>query len=172
MHAATSTPALAELFRRVADAARRAGVFAAVNAAESSIECDAKDSGAPAHYSLFLAPDRAGHPRLWGALITADRWLSQSIEQDLVHTGDKLNELMDEELADQGHGAASGAGRSEPFEHFRDEDKRFVFRTPLPVDPAHLSAGNLDSAALVASRFLLALEAMFRPLGDMSAADD
>ena len=115
--------------------------------------------------ALALVRDRVVEDagRAWVALATADRWLSQSIEQDLVHTGDKLHDLMDEELAEQGH-----RGKCERFEHFRDESKTFVFRTPIPVDRGSSAA---DAAALI-TRFLLACEAMFRPLGDMAGGDD
>ncbi len=140
----------------VRQAAESAGVFGAVTLRDGSLECAAKESAQPAAYRVY---EDGG--RLWVALATADRWLSQSIEQDLVHTGDKLHELMDEELAEQGHRGSCGR-----FEHYRDESKTFVFRTAIPVSPG--DAGP-DSATIC--RFLFACEAMFRPLGDMSGGD-
>lgn len=138
--------------------AEHAGVFGAVTLRGGALECAAKDSAEPASYRVF---EDGG--RLWVALTTPNRWLSQSIEQDLVHTGDKLHELMDEELAEQGHSGTCGR-----FEHFRDEAKTFVFRTPIP-----LAAGSTAAeAARTIERFLLACEAMFRPLGDMAGGDD
>jgi hypothetical protein len=92
-------------------------------------------------------------------LQTADRWLSQSIEQDLVHTGDKMDELVEEEMVDLGY-----SGPRLRVEHFRSEDKLFTFRSPLP---AELSA-SADAAALA----LLGYEACFRRLGDMEGGDD
>ncbi len=49
----------------------------------------ATQAAAPAEYRLF----RDGG-KVWIGLFTADRYLSQSIEQDLVHTGDKLPDLI------------------------------------------------------------------------------
>lgn len=142
----------------VRDRVVASGVFGEVSLTGGVLRCAAKESAAPAEYRVVEDAGRA-----WVALATADRWLSQSIEQDLVHTGDKLHDLMDEELAEQGH-----RGKCERVEHFRDESKTFVFRTPIPVDRG---ASAADTAALI-TRFLLACEAMFRPLGDMAGGDD
>jgi hypothetical protein len=91
------------------------------------------------------------------ALQTPDRWLSQSIEQDLVHTGDKLDELIEEELADLGY-----RGPRLTFEHFRSEEKLFTFRSRLP-------AGFTPDHAVLA---LLGYEACFRRLGDVNGGAD
>lgn len=154
MEAAVLSESL-ELVRRAAESA---GVFGAVTLRDGALGCEAKESGAPAQFRVY---EDAG--RLWVALATPDRWLSQSIEQDLVHTGDKLHELMDEELAEQGH-----RGSCVRFEHYRDESKTFVFRTAIPVAPGATPA----QAAETITRFLLACEAMFRPLGDMSGGGE
>ena len=44
------------------------------------------------------------------ALMTKDRWLSESIEGDLEHTGDELEELLEEELVE-----LIGMGPFRPF---------------------------------------------------------
>ena len=87
-----------------------------------------------------------------------DRWLSESIETDLVHTGDKLDELLEDELVDLGwtHGRL-------PFEHFRSDDLLFTFRTP--IDLARCGASEVATV-------LLAYERCFRELGDMDGSDE
>lgn len=157
MSAAAST-AIAPLLGPVRDAAARSGVFGPISVREGTLVCEALESGAPAEYRLF-----ADGGSLWVGLFTTDRWLSQSIEQDLVHTGDKLEELMEEELADQGEPKPASPPK---FEHFRDDDKVFTFRTRLPI------ASSEAEAAPRAARWLLACEAMFRRLGDMQGGDE
>ncbi|MBL0922630.1 MAG: hypothetical protein IBJ10_10965 [Phycisphaerales bacterium] len=157
MSAAAHTP-LAPFLDAARAAATRAGVFGETLAKADALVCAAPESAAPAEYRLFTD---AG--ALWVGLFTADRWLSQSIEQDLVHTGDKLEELMEEELADQ---QEPKPAQPPKFEHFRDDDKVFTFRTRLPFGPADASAGER------AARWLLACEAMFRNLGDMQGGDE
>lgn len=144
------------------DAVRRraesAGVFAGVEAAEDGVVCRAKESAADAEY---LVVESGG--RVWIMLRTPDRWLSQSIEQDLVHTGDKMEDLVEEELADQGYEGVCGK-----VEHFRDDEKRFVFRTAAPLR----ENATAHEVAAVAGVFLLAFEAAFRSLGDMEGGDE
>lgn len=146
-------PSFAALLVQVADRARAAGVFAAVQIIGEALSCEAKDSAAPAQYRLV--EDAAA---LWVELVTADRWLSQSIEQDLVHTGDKLTDLLDEELVELGDKA-----RRLPVEHFRSEDRLYTFRSSLP---------SLARDAQFAGTLLLAYEACFRRLGDMEEKVD
>lgn len=149
MTAASSIGAILDDVRRRATAA---GVFADVRIDGGRLVCPAKASAAPAEYRVD--PDGG---RLWVSLVTADRWLSQSIEADLVHTGDKLEELLDEELVELGV-----VGAKPVFEHFRSEDKLFTFRTPV--------AGHAAGTEVAA--WLLAYEAMFRRLGDMAGGDE
>jgi hypothetical protein len=98
------------------------------------------------------------------SLVTAARYLSQSIEADLVNTGDKLEDLLWDELVDQGY-----EGAQLRVEHFRDPEKLFTFRSRLPqtVEKMRTKAG-----ATTLTRVLLAYEACFRPLGDMEAGED
>jgi hypothetical protein len=157
-------PAWERFAARLADAARASAVFADVQTRPDLVEAAARDAGAPAWYRVF--PD-AG--RVWVALVTPDRYLSQSIEQDLVHTGDKLPDLLEEELLDLGYARLGHPSALLPVEHFRDDQKLFTFRSPLPIDPARLD----DPAALETARIaLLAYEATFRRLGDMEAAKE
>lgn len=146
-----------QVFAAVADAARAAGVFAEVRVSPDRVECPAKASAAPAFYRV----ERDGG-RVWVTLVTPDRWLSQSIEADLVHTGDKLGELIEEELVNLG-----GEGPV-AFEHFRSEDKLFTFRTAVDPKPGEAPEAFTRRVSLL----LLAYEACFVHLGDMNAGDD
>lgn len=154
MEMALSDATWSQYLSKVARSAEAAGVFAEVAAESDRLDCQARSSAAPAWYRLVRD---AGVT--WVALVTPDRWLSQSIEQDLVHTGDKLNELLEEELAELGANDRAGSIR---VEHFRSEDKLFTFRTPLSdsVTPEECA------------RWILAYEACFRRLGDMEAGQD
>lgn len=152
-------PALASFLAAVRDGAAAAGVFGEPRVEEGRLVCPAPAAAAPAEYRVQLD---AG--RVWVCLVTPDRWLSQSIEADLVHTGDKLEDLIDEELAEHGF-----TGGPLPCEHFRDADKLFTFRSPLPIGPADLGD---PAAADRARRALLAYEACFRRLGDMEAGGE
>lgn len=137
---------------RVKALAEKAGVFGPVRAEHGRLICPAPASGAPAEYRVSPGPDAS----VWVELVTADRWLSESIETDLVHTGDKLNELLDEELAD-----LDWTGAPATFEHFRSDDLLFTFRSKVP-SPTPESV----------TTWLLAYEQCFRQLGDMDAPDD
>jgi hypothetical protein len=162
---ASSTPSQSSLpagpralLESAAARAHEAAVFADVAIKGTMLEATALASAAPASFRLFF--DRG---KLWVSLVTADRWLSQSIEADLVHTGDKLDDLLHEELVDLGY-----AGLAPGFEHFRSEDKLFTFRSVVPVNIDHPSAADKETAAT----FLLGYEACFRNLGDMEADEE
>lgn len=145
------------LFEGVASRAREAGVFASVRVEGGRLACAAREVE-DAEYRLDW--DSSG--RLWVSLVTPDRWLSGSIEGDLVHTGDKMDELVTDELVELGCDE-----RVEAVEHFRSVDMLFTFRSPVPVE------GKSDAdAQSVAAAFLLAYEACFSQLGDMSGEGD
>lgn len=150
---------VAALLAAVRDAADRAGVFASAAVEGDRLVCPAANSAEPAEYRLFTD---AG--RIWVSLVTDNRWLSESIETDLLHTGDKIEDLIDEELVDL------GCDRGPlPVEHFRSDDLLFTFRSPLPFEPAH---ADRPDAIDLATKVLLAYEAAFRPLGDMDDTGD
>ncbi|MEL6328533.1 MAG: hypothetical protein AAFR38_02635 [Planctomycetota bacterium] len=143
-----------QLLENVARTLEGAGVFGSIELAEGRLECRAQGSAEPATYRLELD---AGTPYV--ALVMTDRWQSESIEADLMHSGDSLEELVEEELVDQGY-----EGGSLSFEHFRSDDMLFTFRSPLPADAA--------SDPETTKKVLLAYEACFRQLGDMDASGD
>ncbi|MBL9031118.1 MAG: hypothetical protein JNM80_05365 [Phycisphaerae bacterium] len=134
--------------------AERAGVFGEVVVRGGMLVCRAKGPEAPASYRVF---GEGG--RVWVSLVMADRWLSESIESDLMHTGDKIEDLVAEELAELGEASAEVR-----VEHFRSDDLLFTFRTPIPASAAGSVAG--------VTRWLLAYEACFRRLGDMGGEGD
>lgn len=151
-----ATSQTTELFERVRQRAEDAGVFGNCEVSGGMLVCEAKESAEEAFYRLEVDGGR-----LWVALVMADRWQSESIESDLMHTGDKLEELLEEELVDLGYD-----GEVPGFEHFRSDDMLFTFRTPVPTQAADASATE------VATLFLLGYEACFRQLGDMSGGDE
>ena len=157
--AQTPVPGLAKLIEQVAAQTQASGVFGPVAVRDAALDCQAKASAAEAFFRLSFD---AG--KIWVSLVTGDRWLSQSIEADLMHTGDKLEDLLGEELADLGY-----QGSTPPFEHFRSEDKLFTFRSVVPIDAAQFADAK---AADTASVFLLAYEACFRRLGDMDTTEE
>lgn len=157
--ASPTTGTVSHLLSQVAQRMRGREQFGEISVSGHRLSAPAVGSGAPAEYRLELVGDV-----LWVSLVTADRWLSQSIEQDLVHTGDKLADLIHEELVELGH-----AGGPVPCEHFRDDEKLFTFRSRVPVRP---EAFGESGAAEICTRFLRAYEACFRRLGDMEEKPD
>ncbi len=148
----------AAILAAVARRATAEGVFGSVRIDGMMLRCDALASAEPAEFRVFIDAGKT-----WVALTTADRWLSQSIEADLVHTGDKIEELLEEELIDLDWNKAWGPTRL-AYEHFRDDRKLYTFRSA--VDASGPDAANRIAIAL------LAYELAFRVLGDMEADDE
>lgn len=155
----THTDTFTEVLSLVAADARASSRFGEVTLLPDAITCAALASSDPAFYRVTR--DNA---HIWISLVTAARYLSQSIEQDLVHTGDKMAELLHEELIDVEYPQP----RELPVEHFRDEHKLFTFRTAVPRED--LVGAPVDQARIV-WLVLQAFEACFARLGGMSAAD-
>lgn len=149
----------ARLMEEAARLARESGVFGEVEAKGGGVSCRAK----PQPLASFRIETHEG--KLSVNWVSPDRYLSQSIEADLMWTGDDLDDLIDEELAAQGY-AGPAIGR---VEHFRNPEKLFTFRSAVPVDPAKPNAER-DAGTLL--KCLLAYEAAFRDLGDMNGPDE
>ena len=164
-HAKNRLPMLdAAFLQELSRAADSAGVFGHCFAEAGVLHCEAKHPAEPAWYRVFLDKDeKTGTPGVYVALQTAFRWLSQSIEADLMHTGDKLEELLFEELQEIDY-----AGPALRVEHFRDEAKLYTFRSRVPVEVEKLS---LPESRAITRQVLLAYEACFRVLGDMAAGE-
>ncbi|MCA9302969.1 MAG: hypothetical protein KC996_02495 [Phycisphaerales bacterium] len=147
---------LTTLFTEIAHRAERAAVFGGVEVTDQGLVCAACNSAEPASYRVFSEKGA-----LWVSLSMKDRWQSESIESELVHSGDKLNELIDDELDDLGVEDPRST-----FEHFRSPELEFVFRSRVPIDPSD------PSAAEVVGTWLLAYEQCFRQLGDMDVTEE
>lgn len=149
------------LIEAVAERVKRAEVFEAVQCQPGELHCQARDAEGEAFYKLIHAPQG----EVWIGLHTADRWLSESIESDLLHSGDKMEELLEEELVELNY-----EGSPLPIQHFRDDEKVYVFRSLLEHKDA--SASTDPDVIDRAVKIMLAYEACFRQLGDMSASDE
>lgn len=145
----------------VRDQAQRSELFGEISFIDGpTLSLEAPDAAAPAFY-------RVGYEqgKLFVSLVTPDRYLSQSVEQDLVHTGDKLSDLLHDELIDVDHPAPY----TPTVEHFRDREKLFTFRTP--VHAAELSLAG-DEPARRVWLLLKAYQACFVNLGDIDAGEE
>lgn len=137
------------------------GLFGAVNATPTSLVCAAANSADPAEYRVTCEGGK-----VWVSLVTAARYLSQSIEQTLVHSGDKAGDLLRDELIDVG----LLTSHNDPLplvEHFRSPppEKLYTFRTPLAIAESDLAT---PKGAEVAFLTLLAYRATFDELGGMA----
>ena len=151
------------MYEEVGDRVRAADVFKKVRRTDDGLKCWAKHVESEAVYLVQV--NQPEHDCIYIGLHTPDRWLSESIEADALHRGDKFEELIEEELVDLG-GEEGGL----KVEHFRDDAKVFVFRTALPV----ASQGVIDKELTIdrVTKLLLAYEAAFRELGDMAPDDE
>ena len=150
------TATLATVFDATIKPLKEADVFAEVTRTDQGVRCDARHVEEACYYAAHT--DQDGN--LFVGWYSPDRWVSGSIEGDLVHTGDKIDELLEEELVDL------GLSIKLPLDHYRDDDKLFVFhgKVDLPSDPAQATD------ALV--KVLLAFQACFVELGDMAPGED
>ncbi len=153
----TMSSSTVQIIESIANAAKNANVFGAIESSAATITLQAWNAAEPACYRVYLDGDSA-----IVELATKDRWLSESIEAELVESGDKLDELIEDELVDLGYPEDSGAVA---FEHYRSDDLEFVFRSKVvPMN------GQDQSEACL--QWLLAYEQCFRQLGDMDESDD
>lgn len=139
---------MSRIFDDAAAMAERSGAFGKVEPRAEGVSCIALAQPE----ASFRIQHEGG--KLYVCWLSPDRYLSQSIEADLMWTGDDLGELIHEELVDQGYKGAP-LGR---VEHFRDPEKRFTFRSLIP------GAGAEPTTLL---QCLLAYNAAFAELGDM-----
>lgn len=140
----------------VARLAEQCGAFAEVRTHGGVVTC--RDPIQPE--AAFRIEAEGG--KVYVTWTSPDRYLSQSIEAELMWTGDDLDDLIDEEVADQGRVGAD-LGR---VEHFRNEEKLFVFRSSVPLE------GAIEKDAAALCKCLLAYQAAFRDLGDMKVGDE
>ena len=150
------TATLSTVFDATLQPLQDAGVFASVSRTDVGVRCDAMHVEEECYYAAQL--DDAG--TLWVGWYSPDRWVSGSIEGDLVHTGDKIDELLEEELVDL------GLSIKLPLEHYRNDEKLFVFHGRLDLPP------EVDDATNTLVKVLLAFQACFVELGDMAPGED
>lgn len=146
------TTTASDLFAAAVEPLKASGKFAEVSSDEANLTALADGPEEDACYFAHVDPTGA----MFIGWYTIDRWLSESIEADLMHTGDDLDELFEEELVDH------DVPHRFHFEHFRDDEKRYVFRVACPQ---FASADEF-------TRTMLALEACFRELGDMDPDEE
>jgi len=144
------------LYEEVADRVRDAGVFGKVRRTDDKLLCKAKDIESEAYFVAYATQE---HDAVFVGWQTLDRWLSESIEADLMHTGDKIEELLEEEFGEL------GLEVTVDVEHFRDDKKQYVFRSKLPLPTSEV----LDGSAMIdrVSKALLGYQAALSELGDM-----
>ncbi len=159
-------PLPAPFLEALASRARSAAVFADVRVEDGALVCDARASAEPAFYSV-----REDGGRVWVLLQTPARYLSQSIEADLMFTGDKIADLVHEEMMDLGYAAAHADAPELPIEHFRSPERLYTFRAGVPLTREEL-VGNTGRAVALAACVLLGFQAAFAELGDMTADGD
>lgn len=142
------------LIQTVHTQAAARGVFSRIEPIQDRLRCHAKDCPEPAWYEIEVTPTATVV-----RFATPDRWLSESIESDLMHFGDPIEELIEEELAELGW-----RGKLATIKHFRDDAKLYTFEGTLPAES--------KADASIAAKFLFAYEAAFRALGDVGGGDD
>ena len=79
----------------IRDRAAKEGVFGEIEIVTDRVACAAMQSAEPAFYRVVCEQGDC-----CVELVTEDRWLSESIEADLMHHGDPIEELIEEELAE------------------------------------------------------------------------
>jgi hypothetical protein len=156
MNPTTST----EILDRIKPVAEASGRFDEIATADDLLRCHTGDVEEDAWYQVGPFETIEGQAVGWVGFYTPDRWLSGSIEADVLHLGDSFEELLLEEVIDQGLDLKLGV------EHFRSEEKEFVFRSRVPI-------GEDDEAAADRlAKVMLAYDACFRELGDLKPQAD
>lgn len=144
-------PGLVPLLDEVVRQAAESRAFASVLRREATVRCVAATNEDAAYEVVSEGT------AVYVSWVSPDRYLSQSIEADLMWTGDDLMELIEEELADVGC-TNHPLGR---IEHFRDGEKRFTFRSKVVA---------ADATLIV--KCLIAYARAFSQLGDMKADEE
>lgn len=119
------------------------------------IVAEAKNTPEPVYYRLEIYEDT-----LAVSWCSPDRYISQSIETDILWTGDDLDDLIDEELVDLGW----NRGRLKPLKHFRNDEMLFAFISGLPITPKQATVADTQDILRVLEAYAIA----FSELGDMA----
>ncbi len=129
------------------------GVFAGSEVADEQLVLKAEGADVDAYYFV-----RSEGDELLLGVGTPDRWLSESIEAHLMHCGDKIEELIEDELIEL------DVRKVLSVQHFRDDAKHYIFQSP--ISRVLNEAGEGERVGLL-KKLILAYEAAFRQLGDM-----
>lgn len=153
-------PGLDALLKAVEVKADATGDFADTFIAHEWLNCVALSSSEYAEYRLGVED-----LTFWIELVTEDRWLSESIESDLVDNGDDIEELLADEAK-----AAGYKGAKLGVKHYRSASKMYTFRTPIPITvhpdgDVSPTPENIETVFLV----LMSYQQVFGELGDMGA---
>ncbi|MEM6257489.1 MAG: hypothetical protein AAGI37_04170 [Planctomycetota bacterium] len=152
----TQSELLAQALELARGPLAESGAFARVELSGQRLRCDALHVEVDCCYAVDEDEDG-----VWVGWYTPDRWLSESVEADLVHTGDKIAELLEDELVDQG----LCVGRP-VVQHYRNGEKVFVFRSALDL------AEPVEQAGEMIVKWVLAYQACFVELGDMGPEEE
>ena len=159
----TSSAPVQAALQQIAQRVRDSGLFGEVTIAPTPpmLSAAAASSADPAEYRITVEEGK-----VWVSLVTAARYLSQSIEQTLVHSGDKAGDLLRDGLIDVGLLSA----HSDPLpivEHFRSQppEKLYTFRPPPALAAADLAQADGQMAAV---KTLLAYRETVDELGGMA----
>jgi len=150
-----------DFLKTIQSKAETSGVFEQVTAEEHRVVCKALNCPSPVDYRVEIDSDG----QVWVSLVTPDRWMSESIETDLMHTGDDLDDLLEDELVE--HDVETRL----KCEHYRSEDRLYTFRSRLPIR-FESDGTDPEKQADLTIRCLLAYEACFRELGDVMESYD
>ncbi|MBX3390464.1 MAG: hypothetical protein KF691_13525 [Phycisphaeraceae bacterium] len=150
------TRKIAAILESLSEFARGSGLFGEVKVLSNRLVASAAASAAPAEYRVEVDGDSIDV-----GLFMKDRWLSHSIEADLLNTGDDLEELLEEELVEVGY-----SGPALTIDHYRNDEKMFAFRSRTGIKLTEQGAEEK------VRKVLTAYEACFRPLGDMHQEGD
>lgn len=149
-------PELVRLLEAVCELAAKHEVFDSARCEDGRVVVHAAEAPEEVLYRLEWDDGT-----LYVSWVCADRYISQSIEAELMWTGDDLDDMIDEELADTGW----THGRLGEMEHFRNDEQLFTFRSAIRVPMERLDAPSLLGC-------LVAYHHALSELGDMKPDED
>lgn len=153
--------AIESLFKQVSEKTQAKAAFADVKLEDQAVICHARtaEPDTKALYKLTVGES----DDIYVGIYTLDRWLSESIEADLVEHKDDIEELLADEMYEL------GIDDGLPVFHFRDEDLQYVFRSQILMP----SDKPIDGPEFVeyVTKVLLSYEATFSQLGDLVYED-
>ena len=148
-----SSATMAIDFQAIAAKLTESKAFEEVTVTDQSVSAQAAEVEENAYYRVVFEDGK-----LFAGLYIEDRWLSESIESDLLHCGDKIEELLEEEMVEL------DLDFQLPMQHFRNEKLEYVFRSEI----AEVDQQTTETLTTI----LLSYNACFEQLGDMGPEED